>query len=406
MRKLNKSMRRLKDLFPALFAENTCKSGEYMLYSPQKVREMYIHELENWPDFQWDDAALVKLLAEVRHKQGRLLGQMGVLGFNLQDEVTLKNLTLDVLKSSEIEGEILDPDQVRSSIARRLGMDVAGLVPADRNVEGVVEMMLDATQDYAAPLTEDRLFGWHAALFPTGRSGMQRIVVGAWRTNAKRDPMQVVSGPIGRETVHFQAPDSDKLQAEMDAFLEWFNTEDKTDPVIKAAVAHLWFVTIHPFADGNGRIARAIMDMQLARADKSRRRFYSMSTQIRTERKAYYDRLEDTQKGELNITQWLIWFLQCLDRALAATDTTLAEVMRKAKFWERPAAQDVNDRQRLMLNKMLDGFDGKMNSSKWVKITKVSPDTATRDLQDLVERGLLEKEAAGGRSTSYILIEE
>lgn len=367
---------------------------------------MYIHQRKEWPKFQWDNEAIALLLAEVRHKQGRLLGRMEGLGFTFQDEATLKNLTLDVLKSSEIEGEVLDPEQVRSSVARRLGMEVAGLVPADRDVEGIVDMMLDATQCYDAPLSEDRLFGWHAALFPTGRSSMTKIVVGAWRDNSKEDPMQVVSGPMGRETVHFQAPDSDRLQTEMEAFLDWFNSAAQLDPVIKAAVAHLWFVTIHPFDDGNGRIARAIMDMLLARADKNRRRFYSMSAQIRNERKAYYQILEETQKGLLDITEWLQWFLLCLDRALAVTDNTLAEVMRKAKFWDRAATKTVNDRQKLMLNKMLDGFKGNVTSSKWAIINKVSQDTATRDLQDLVERGLLAKEPAGGRSTAYVLIEE
>lgn len=312
---------------------------------------------------------------------------------------------MDVLKSSEIEGEVLNPSQVRSSIARRLGMEIAELIPADRNVEGVVEMMLDATQRYNDVFTQERLLEWHAALFPTGRSGMHRIVVVAWRDNLKEDPMQVVSGPMGRERVHFQAPDADVLQTEMEAFLRWFNSAQPIDPVIKSAVAHLWFVTIHPFDDGNGRIARAIMDMQLARADESAKRFYSMSTQIRIERNAYYDILEDTQKGTMDITEWLQWFLGCLDRAVAATATTLAIVMRKAKFWDRPATKTINDRQKLMLNKLQDGFEGKLTSSKWAKITKVSQDTATRDIQDLEERRLLEKEAAGGRSTSYILKE-
>ncbi|SDH26620.1 Fic family protein [Chitinophaga filiformis] len=367
---------------------------------------MYIHQLRNWPQFQWDNDVITSLLAEVRHRQGRLLGRMEGLGFHLQEEATLQTLTLDVLKSSEIEGEVLNPDQVRSSIARRLGMDIAGLVPADRNVEGVVEMMLDATQRYSATLTQDRLFGWHAALFPTGHSGIHKIVVGGWRNNVKEDPMQVVSGPMGRETVHFQAPDSDRLQHEINAFLKWLNSPEKIDPVLKAAIAHLWFVTIHPFDDGNGRIARALADMLLARADESNKRFYSMSMQIRAERKTYYDILEETQKGTLNITEWLQWFLACLNRAIAATDNTLAAVMRKAKFRERPATQTINDRQKLMLNKLLDGFEGKLISSKWAKITKVSQDTAVRDIQDLIERGLLIREDAGGRSTSYILKEE
>ncbi|MVT08577.1 Fic family protein [Chitinophaga tropicalis] len=367
---------------------------------------MYIHQLKDWPDFYWDSEELSFLLAEVRHRQGRLLGRMEGLGFSLQEEASLQTLTMDVLKSSEIEGEILNPEQVRSSIARRLGMDIAGLVPSDRDVDGVVEMMLDATQRYTASLTDERLFGWHASLFPAGRSGMHKIVTGAWRNNSKDDPMQVVSGAMGREEVHFQAPDSDVVDKEMKKFLSWFNSEEKIDPIIKAAIAHLWFVTIHPFDDGNGRIARAITDMQLSRADESQRRFYSMSAQIRNERNDYYDILEKTQKDELDITAWLEWFLRCLNRSITVTDYTLAAVMRKAKFWENPASQTVNDRQKLMLNKLLDGFRGKLTSSKWAVITKTSQDTASRDIQDLIERGLLIKEPAGGRSTGYILREE
>jgi len=362
---------------------------------------VYIHQLRKWPHFEWDQEVVSPLLVAVRHRQGRLLGRMDGLGFSLQTEASLEMLTLDVLKSSEIEGEILNPEQVRSSIARRLGLDIAGLIPADRSVEGVVDMMLDATQLYDEPLTADRLFGWHAAMFPTGYSGMHKIVVGYWRDNAKDDPMQVVSGAMGREIIHFQAPDSNKLDAEMNRFLEWFNQSSTTDPVIKAAIAHLWFVTIHPFDDGNGRIARAIADMQLARADGTAQRFYSMSAQIRVERNAYYDILESTQKGSLDITEWLTWFLQCLDRAFSATDGTLATVIKKAKFWEHPATQNLNSRQQLMMNKLLEGFEGKLTSSKWAKIAKCSQDTAIRDIQDLVERGVLVKEAAGGRSTSY-----
>lgn len=377
-----------------------------MLYSTHKMRRIYIYQLKEWPHFQWDNEQISLLLAEVRHRQGRLLGRMESLGFHLQEEATLRTLTLDVLKSSEIEGEILNPDQVRSSIARRLGMDVAGLVLADRDVEGVVEMMLDATQRYTMPLTDERLFGWHASLFPAGRSGMHKIVVGAWRNNSKDDPMQVVSGAMGREKVHFQAPDSDILDTEMNRFLYWFNAEEKIDPVLKAAIAHLWFVTIHPFDDGNGRITRAITDMQLARADGSQQRFYSMSAQIRIERNDYYNILEKTQKDTLDITAWLEWFLICIDRAITATDNTLGAVMKKAKFWENPVAQSINERQKLMLNKLLDGFHGKLTSSKWAIIAKCSQDTAIRDIQDLIERKLLVKESAGGRSTSYILKEE
>ncbi|QEC42290.1 Fic family protein [Pseudobacter ginsenosidimutans] len=357
------------------------------------------------PHFDWKKEAITQLLADVRYKQGKLVGRMESLGFNLQAEATLQTLTLDVLKSSEIEGEILDPNQVRSSIARRLGIDIAGLVPADRNVEGVVEMMLDATQNYSKPLSSDRLFGWHAVLFPTGRSGMHKIVVGSWRNNTKDDPMQVVSGPMGRKKVHFQAPDADKLDQEMTRFIEWFNTTNDIDDVLKAAIAHLWFVTIHPFDDGNGRIARAITDMQLSRADQSVQRFYSMSAQIRVERNGYYSVLEKTQKDDLDITEWLTWFLNCLDHALSATDKTLEKVIQKARFWENPKTHTVNDRQKKLLNMLLDGFQGKLSSSKWATIAKCSQDTASRDIQDLIEKGILLKVPAGGRSTSYILNE-
>lgn len=365
---------------------------------------MYIYQLSQWPNLTWDQKELSLLLADVRYKQGRLLGKMEGLGFNLKEEAILQTLTQDVLKSSEIEGEILNPDEVRSSIARRLGMDVAGLIPSDRNVDGVVEMMLDATQRYHADLTADRLFGWHAALFPTGRSGMYKIIVGSWRNNTKDDPMQVVSGAMGREKVHYQAPDSELLHEEMNLFINWFNNTDDIEPVVKAGIAHLWFVTIHPFDDGNGRIARAITDMQLARADGSAQRFYSMSAQIRNERNDYYTMLENTQKGTLDITAWLMWFLSCFDRALSNTDQTLGTVMHKAKFWEHIKTIGINERQRLMLNKLLDGFEGKLTSSKWAKITKCSQDTAARDIQDLIDRGLLVKDAAGGRSTSYHLL--
>lgn len=362
----------------------------------------YIHQLTDWPNFHWNHEALLSRLGAVRHLQGTVLGKMSALGFDLQKEAELETLTLDVLKSTEIEGEFLDPEQVRSSVARHLGLDISGLVPSDRHVDGVVEMILDATQHCEKPLTADRLFDWHAALFPTGRSGMHKIVVGNWRDDAT-GPMQVVSGPMGRERVHFQAPDAGILSQEMSDFIEWFNQEGQLDPVIKAAIAHLWFVTIHPFADGNGRIARAIADMQLARADGSNQRFYSMSAQIRLERKRYYDILEETQKGNLDVTDWLVWFLDCLTAALEATERTLARVLNKARFWEMHRATALNDRQRLMINKLFDGFEGKLNTSKWAKIAKCSSDTALRDIQDLIEKGMLEKEAAGGRSTSYVL---
>ncbi|MGG9970908.1 Fic family protein [Ferruginibacter sp. SUN002] len=364
---------------------------------------MYIHQLNNWPEFTWDQAKIADLLASIRYKQGKLLGRMESLGFALQAEATLKTLTLDVIKSSEIEGELLNVDQVRSSIARRLGMDIAGLIPADRNVEGVVEMMLDATQNYLLPLTDQRLFGWHASLFPTGYSGMYKIIVGNWRDNTKNDPMQVVSGPMGREKIHYEAPGSELLQHEMKQFFEWFNNNNTIDAVIKAAIAHLWFVTIHPFGDGNGRIARAIADMQLARTDNTSQRFYSMSAQIRKERNAYYDILESTQKGSLDITEWIYWFLGCLDRAIDATTENLSTILQKAKFWDKYASTPLNPRQILMLNKLLDGFNGKLNTSKWAKIAKTSQDTALRDIQDLMEKGILIKEEGGGRSTSYKL---
>ncbi len=365
----------------------------------------YIHVLPNWPKFEWNQHGLAKHLAAVRHRQGRLIGRMQALGFPLREEAVLQTLTEDVLKSSEIEGEILDKEQVRSSIARRLGMEAAALPSADRDVEGVVEMMLDATQKYKEKLTRDRLFGWHASLFPAGRSGMRKIVVGAWRYE-KSGPMQVVSGALGRERVHYDAPVAARLDAEMQAFLDWFNGADDTDPVLRAALAHLWFVTIHPFEDGNGRIARAIADMSLARSEESPQRFYSMSAQIRIERNAYYDILESTQRGDLDITPWIEWFLGCLDRAFDGAEKTLAVVFKKADFWKKYSAAQINERQRDIVNRLLDGFEGKLTSSKWAAIEKCSPDTALRDIADLVKRGILTKDAGGARSTSYSLAEE
>ncbi len=362
----------------------------------------YIHELPNWPHFHWDQERIAQQLAAVRHHQGRLLGRMEALGFTLRAEATLSSLTEEVIKSSEIEGEILDKDQVRSSIARRLGIDAGALMPPDRNVEGIVEMMLDATEQWNKPLTADRLFGWHAALFPTGRSGINRITVGSWR-KADTDPMQVVSGAAGKERVHYEAPVAKRLDGEMKAFLHWFEEANGLDPVQKAAIAHLWFVTIHPFEDGNGRIARAIADLALARSEKSAQRFYAMSSQIRTERRAYYDILEKTQKGDLDITGWLAWFLGCLDRAFGGAEGILGKVLNKAEFWEAHASEKINDRQREMLNRLLDGFEGKLTSSKWALITKASQDTASRDIDDLIKRGILQKDEGGGRSTSYSL---
>jgi Fic family protein len=364
---------------------------------------MYIHEIKEWPRLTWHQAKLADLLAEVRHLQGRLIGRMEALGFGLREEATLSTLTQDVIKTSEIEGEKLDAGQVRSSIARRLGMDIGAGPAIDRNVEGIVEIMLDATRKHALPLTEERLFAWHSALFPTGRSGMQRITVGGWRTKAS-GPMQVVSGAIGREWVHYEAPTYDRLKKEMARFFKWFNASPETDPVIKSALAHFWFVTIHPFEDGNGRIARAIADMMLAQSEKSTQRFYSMSAQIQRERKEYYAVLENCQKGELDITLWIEWFLNCLKHAMATSEKTLEAVLVKAHFWKTHAGESFNERQRTIINRLLDGFEGKLNSSKWAKITKCSQDTALRDISDLLNRKMLTKHEAGGRSTSYELL--
>ena len=361
-----------------------------------------IHHLPDWPGFRWNDRELATPISTARHLQGRLAGQMQALGLQARDEAVLRTLTSDVLKSSEIEGERLDAEQVRSSVARRLGLDVAGLKPADRHVDGVVEMMLDATQRYDQLLTPERLFGWHAALFPTGRSGMHRIAVGAWRDD-RSSGMQVVSGPVGRERVHFEAPAASRLDAEMTRFLDWLNGDAAMEPVLKAAVAHLWFVTIHPFDDGNGRIARAIADLLLARSEGSPQRFYSMSAQIREERDSYYAILERTQRGSMDITAWMQWFLACLTRAIDGAQSTLSGVLEKARYWERLRDVPLNDRQRLVITRLLEGFDGKLTTSKWARLTKSSADTALRDIQQLVERGVLVKGTAGGRSTSYTL---
>ena len=350
----------------------------------------------------WDHERVASPLAAARHLQGRLIGQMEALGFTLKEEAILRTLTDDVLTSSEIEGERLDADAVRSSVARRLGMDIGGLKAADRHVEGVVEMMLDATQRYDQPLTQARLFDWHASLFPTARSGMHRITVGEWRDD-RTSAMQVVSGPVGRERVHFEAPAAVRLELEMQQFIEWFNRDTTTEPVLKAAQAHLWFVTIHPFDDGNGRIARAITDMALARSERSPQRFYSMSAQIRDERGDYYRVLEQTQRGTLNVTAWVEWFLGCLTRAIEGAQTSLANVIAKARSWERLRDVALNERQRLVINLLLDGFEGKLTTSKWAVLTKSSQDTALRDIQQLVDRGVLVRNAAGGRSTSYSL---
>jgi Fic family protein len=383
-------------------AENLDACGDNAVQSPQEMRRRYIHELKAWPKTFWDQERVAGPLADVRHRQGRLIGHMEALGFQLRADAVLRTLTADVLKSSEIEGEKLDAEQVRSSIARRLGMDIGALKLADRNVEGIVEMMLDATRHYEQPLTSERLFSWHAALFPTGRSGMRKIAVGAWRDD-NAGPMEVVSGPIGEERVHFQAPEARRLTKEMQAFLDWFNASSNIDPVLKAALAHLRFVTIHPFDDGNGRIARAIADMALARSENSPQRFYSMSTQIRIERTAYYNILEQTQKATLDITAWMEWFLGCMGRAIEGAQTTLGVVLAKADFWARLQDVPLNKRQRLVLNRLLDGFEGNLTTSKYAKLVKCSQDTALRDLQPLVDKGILVRNPKGGRSTSYAL---
>ncbi|GAB4162177.1 MAG: Fic family protein [Rickettsiaceae bacterium] len=364
---------------------------------------MWIYEHQNWPNFKWDAEALASELADIRYRQGRLLGRMEGLGFELRREASLSMLTDDVVKSSAIEGENLNPEEVRSSIARRMGINNAGLVPASRDVEGVVEMMMNATQQFSKPLTKDRLFDWHAALFPTGRSGMHRITVGDWRT-IDAGSMHVVSGPIGKEKNHFVAPSADRLEKEMEAFLAWFGNSDDIDPVIKAGIAHLWFVTIHPFEDGNGRIARAIGDMALARADGTQDRFYSLSSQIELERKHYYDQLEKQQRSTPDITAWLSWFLDRLAKAIANAEITLSNVLFKAQLWGTINQNPVNDRQRLIVNRMLeDDFEGFINTSKYAKLAKCSNDTALRDIQELKGRGIFIQNPSGGRSTSYRL---
>jgi len=365
-------------------------------------RLIYIYQKPGWPAFTWNDKVLQAKLGKVRHLQGRLIGKMLGLGFTLQNEAVLETVTLDVIKSTEIEGEFLDVQQVRSSVARHLGISLPGSLRNTRDVDGVVEMMLDATQKFNAPLTKARLFGWHSALFPAGRSGMYKIEVAKWR-NDSTGPMQVVSGAMGKEKVHYDNPAAEQLNKEMSAFFKWFNAKDDLDPVLKAAIAHFWFVTIHPFDDGNGRIARAIADLQLARADGSSQRFYSMSAQIRIERNKYYNVLEKAQKGDADITAWIEWFLDCLTASLNATESTLGNVLNKVKFWERHGSTGLNPRQKRMLNKLWDGFNGKLNTSKWAKMNKCSQDTALRDIQDLLHKNILKKEEAGGRSTSYVL---
>lgn len=362
---------------------------------------MYIYEREKWPNFVWKQNQLADQLAHLRLQQGRLIGGMESIGYRWREEAIVQALTQDVVKSSEIEGEILDQSLVRSSVGRHLGIDVAGLNVIDKNIEGVVEMILDATQNFDQPVTAERLFSWHSLLFPSGCSSFTKVTVGGWRTG----PVYVVSGHFGKETVHFEAPTAERVEGEMALFLEWLeNDEEALDPIVKAAIAHLWFVTIHPFEDGNGRIGRAIADLLLARSEKNPYRFYSLSAQIQAERKEYYGMLEDTQKGSLDITAWLLWFLSCLDRALGVALSTLKMVVDKGQFWENMAGVDFNERQRKVLNRLLEGFEGKLTSSKWAKIAKCSQDTAYRDILDLMERGYLVKNKESGRSTSYSLV--
>lgn len=372
-----------------------------MLHNLQRMRK-FIYQHTDWPHFVWENDELLNLLSEARNLQGRLIGKMEALGFDLRNEALLETLTLDVLKTSEIEGEFLNTNEVRSSIARKLGIEYAGSVESERHVDGIVEMMLDATQNCFKELTSERLFDWHAALFPTGRTGMYKITVANWRADST-GPMQVVSGAMGKEKVHFQAPPAADLPQEMTQFLAWFNQESKIDLVIKSAIAHLWFVTIHPFDDGNGRIARAVTDMILARSDNSNQRFYSMSAQIKLERKRYYEMLENTQKGDLDITEWIKWFLTCLINSLKSTNGILTAVLFKAEFWAETANIVLNERQKKLLNRVLDGFEGKLTSTKWAKIAKCSRDTAIRDINDLIDKNILQKEPEGGRSTNYEL---
>jgi Fic family protein len=360
----------------------------------------YIYEHPNWTDFLWQDKAINRVFGEVRLMQGKIIGQMNALGFSVKEEATLTALTLDVVKSSEIEGELLNYHQVRSSIARRLGINTAGLVPSNRHIEGVVEMMLDATQRHTLPLTEKRLFGWHAALFPTGYSGPYKIEVGQYRTGE----MQVVSGAMGKEKVHYEAVKPELVKREMDKFLDWFNNDHILDPVLKAAIAHFWFIIIHPFDDGNGRIGRAITDLLLARAEGSGERFYSMSSQILTERKRYYEVLQKVQHSAGDITEWLDWFLHCLKNAMLATENTTQKILHKAEFWKRHEHTSINERQRLLLNRLLDGFEGKLQTSKWATIAKTSNDTALRDIKDLIEKGILQQSNESGRNINYELI--
>jgi len=363
---------------------------------------MYIWERKDWPNWKGEQKDFSEILLRLHRKQAHLLGSMQALGFSLRDEARLEMLTQEVLRTSEIEGEIFDLKTVRSSAARHLGIKIGALAPADRFVDGVVEMALDAVTHFDQPLTKQRLFNWHRLLFPTDRSNSMKIVVGTWRDDAQ-GPMQVVSGALGRERVHYEAPPAERVEKEMKQFLKWINEATAIDPFLMAARAHFWFVTIHPFEDGNGRIGRAISDMILARSDQSSHRYYSLSAQIQRERRNYYQQLEFAQHGSMNDTAWLNWFLGCLERAIESAREKLSHILEKSHFWHRWAKTPLNERQTLMLNKLLDGFEGKLTTSKWAKISRCSHDTSLRDIQELINYGILMKESAGGRSTSYRL---
>lgn len=365
---------------------------------------IYIYQKSEWPHFIWDSKSIISSLSQVRNKQGLLTGKMEALGFNLQNETYFETLSQDVLKSSEIEGEILDTQQVRSSIAQKLGIDIGGIVESGRDVDGIVEMMLDATQNWNQELNSERLYGWHSALFPTGRSGMYKILVGQWRDDST-GPMQVISGPLGKQKVHFEAPKASLISKEMKAFTYWINNTSTDDAVLKAAIAHFWYITIHPFEDGNGRIARAITDMMLCRSEKKTQRFYSMSSQIKEQKKEYYDILESSQKGTLDITQWLLWFLDCLEKSLDASNDMVIKIMAKHKFWNKHKSITFNLRQIKILELLFGNFYGNLTTSKWAKINKCSQDSALRDIQDLIKKGILIKSNSGGRSTAYQLVD-
>lgn len=392
-------MRRKDGLFTAIYAVNNRLK--------RRINEltyfiMYIYQQNDWPKFHWDSDKILPILSEVRNLQGKFLGKIQVLGFEELEEAELDALAINVVKSNEIEGEDLDLQEVRSSLANKLGIEIASPLPTDRSVDGLVEMMLDATRKYDTPISEERLFGWHAAMFPNNHSGINKIIVANWRDDSN-GPMQVISGAFGREKIHYKAPDAEIIPVEMKRFIKWFNDENTIDSVLKAAIAHLWFVTIHPFEDGNGRIARALTDMLISRSDKSNNRYYSMSAQIRVQRKEYYDVLEITQNGDLDISQWILWFLECMRNALIASEEKLAKTFEKAEFWRRNNSLIMNDRQKKMINMIINGFDGKLTSGKWAKITKCSSDTALRDIQDLIEKNILKKDSEGGRNTNYLL---